>query len=51
MLKMLHFHFPTICFIEKKKDPHMLHILSLIKKLTNINRCLTDPANQCLTDV
>ena len=24
---------------------------SLIKKLTDINRCLTDPANQCLTDV
>ena len=21
------------------------------KKLTNIKRCLTDPANQCLTDV
>ena len=21
------------------------------KKLTNINRCLTDPANRCLTDV
>ena len=24
---------------------------TLIKKLTNINRCLTDPANRCLTDV
>ena len=24
---------------------------SLTKKLTDINRCLTDPANQCLTDV
>ena len=23
----------------------------LIKKLTDINRCLTDPANQCLTNV
>ena len=22
-----------------------------IKKLTDINRCLTDPANSCLTDV
>ena len=22
-----------------------------IKKLTDINRCLTDPANQCLTDI
>ena len=25
--------------------------LSLIKKLTNINRCLTNPANRCITDV
>ena len=24
---------------------------TLIKKLTDINRCLTDPANRCLTDV
>ena len=24
---------------------------TLIKKLTNINRCLTDPADQCLTDI
>ena len=24
---------------------------SLIKKLTDINRCLTDPATRCLTDV
>ena len=24
---------------------------SLIKKLTDINRCLTDPANRCLTDI
>ena len=24
---------------------------TLIKKLTHINRCLTDPANQCLTDI
>ena len=29
----------------KKKDH------PLIKKLTDINRCLTDPANQCLTDI
>ena len=27
------------------------YIISLIKKLTDINRCLTDPANQCLTNV
>ena len=25
--------------------------LSLIKKLTNINRCLTNPANRYITDV
>ena len=25
--------------------------VTLIKKLTNINRCLTNPANRCLTDV
>ena len=25
--------------------------VTLIKKLTDINRCLTDPANGCLTDV
>ena len=25
--------------------------ISLVKKLTNINQCLTDPANRCLTDV
>ena len=24
---------------------------SLIKKLTDINRCLTNPADQCLTDI
>ena len=24
---------------------------TLIKKLTHINQCLTDPANQCLTDI
>ena len=24
---------------------------TLIKKLTDINQCLTDPANRCLTDV
>ena len=24
---------------------------NLIKKLTDINQCLTDPANWCLTDV
>ena len=24
---------------------------TLIKKIININQCLTDPANQCLTDV
>ena len=24
---------------------------TLIKKLTDINRCLTDPANRCLTDI
>ena len=24
---------------------------SLIKELADINRCLTDPANRCLTDV
>ena len=24
---------------------------SLIKKLTDINRCLTGPANRCLTDI
>ena len=23
----------------------------IIKKLTDINRCLTDPTNHCLTDV
>ena len=26
-------------------------IHTLIKKLTDINRCLTDPANRCLTDI
>ena len=25
--------------------------VTLIKKLTDINRCLTNPANRCLTDV
>ena len=29
----------------------MLHILSLIKTLTNINQGLTNPVNQCLTDI
>ena len=31
----------------------LVHLIgdSLIKKLTDINRCLTDPANRCLTDV
>ena len=24
--------------------------IALIKNLTNINQCLTDPANRCLTD-
>ena len=24
---------------------------TLIKKLTNINQCLSDPANPCLTDI
>ena len=28
-----------------------LHKASLIKKLTDINWCLTDPANRCLTDI
>ena len=26
-------------------------VLTLIKKLTDINQCLTDPANRCLTDI
>ena len=43
MLKMLR--------LLQKKDPDMLHILSLIKTLTNINQCLTNPVNQCLTDI
>ena len=25
--------------------------VTLIKKLTDINRCLTNPANRCLTDI
>ena len=25
--------------------------IALMKKLTDINRCLTDPANRCLTDI
>ena len=28
----------------------ILIVLTLIKKLTDINQCLTDQANQCLTD-
>ena len=28
-----------------------LKVVTLIKKLTDINRFLTDPANQCLTDI
>ena len=26
------------------------HVPSLIKQLTDIKQCLTDPANRCLTD-
>ena len=43
-------------YILLKKNPLLLKFLRilsapLIKKLTNINRCLTDPANPCLTNV
>ena len=30
---------------------HDILLATLIKKLTNINRCLTNPANRCLTDI
>ena len=50
-------HFQTITtnnrehvsnFISNNTDTFME---SLIKKLSNINRCLTNPANRCLTGV
>ena len=55
------YHFPffqanSIFKFKKEKNKKMmiktaLLIITLIKKLTNINRCLTDPANRCLTNV
>ena len=38
--------------LERFISLNVLHIEgTLIKILTDINWCLTDPANQCLTDV
>ena len=35
---------------QKKQNMLEEFVLTLTKKLTDINRCLTDPANRCSTD-
>ena len=39
----------TESFLNQKI--HIANRLILIKKQTDINQCLTDPANRCLTDI
>ena len=40
----------STCYSDRMHD-FSVTIPTFIKKLTNINRCLTDPANRCLTNV
>ena len=41
-----------VCMVKLTSVTKCLQVPSgTIKKLTDINWCLTDPANQCLTDI
>ena len=39
------------CWIVTVQDDHLSNTTTLIKKLTDINQCLTNPAYLCLTDI